>query len=146
MFHEAECRSALTALERFMRAIESREVQGVIQSYEPSESVYVFLEGPRWATHGHEAVSRGWSAYQTSPMAVTKQTWVEGPECIGSETLVSIQGIVDLEYTAHGKPGELRMRLTWVMRKGDDGEWRIVHEHASQPMNDPYGAGDWVTT
>lgn len=67
MFHKAECRSALSALEAFMVAIEAREIPGVLHGYERSEEVYVFIEGPRWASHGYENVARGWSAYQTSP-------------------------------------------------------------------------------
>jgi uncharacterized protein (TIGR02246 family) len=27
-------------------------------------------------------------------------------------------------------------RLTWVLRKGDDGTWKIVHEHTSAPACD----------
>jgi len=27
-------------------------------------------------------------------------------------------------------------RLTWVLRKGTDGGWRIVHEHSSAPAGD----------
>jgi ketosteroid isomerase-like protein len=144
MFHEEENRSALTALEAFMTAIEMREIPGVISAYEQSEDVYVFLEGPRWATHGYESVARGWSAYQNSTMGVLGHRWVEGPQLVGSESIVSIQGILDLDYTANGKSNVLRMRMTWVLRKNLDGKWGIVHEHASQPMPDPYGAGDWL--
>ena len=145
MFHEAECRSALSALEAFMVAIEAREIPGVLNGYERSEEVYVFIEGPRWASHGYENVARGWSAYQTSPMGVTGHKWIEGPEMIGSETLVSIQGILDLDYKAQERTDVLRLRFTWVLRKDENGKWGIVHEHASQPLADPYGAGDWVT-
>jgi ketosteroid isomerase-like protein len=27
-------------------------------------------------------------------------------------------------------------RLTWVLRKGADGGWKIVHEHTSAPAGD----------
>lgn len=27
-------------------------------------------------------------------------------------------------------------RLTWVLRKADDGTWKIVHEHTSAPAGD----------
>ena len=64
---------------------------------------------------------------------------------IGSETLVSIQGILDLDYEANERRDVLRLRFTWVLRKDENGKWGIVHEHASQPLADPYGAGDWVT-
>ena len=39
--------------------------------------------------------------------------------------------------------GKVPMRLTWVMQRDPD-RWRIVHEHASQPLPDPYGTGDWL--
>jgi tRNA A58 N-methylase Trm61 len=37
----------------------------------------------------------------------------------------------------------LKLRGTWVLRLGHDGQWRIMHEHVSAPLENPYGTGDW---
>ena len=45
-----------------------------------------------------------------------------------------------LTYKAVSRDGaELRSlnnRLTWVLRKNDDGAWKIAHEHTSAPAGD----------
>ena len=51
-------------------------------------------------------------------------------------------GVVDYDVSGNGRASRLRMRMTWLLRWEGD-RWRIVHEHGSQPLPDPYGAGDW---
>ncbi|MFD2354595.1 nuclear transport factor 2 family protein [Nonomuraea ferruginea] len=67
---------------------------------------------------------------------------MEGPFCWEADTLAQVAGVIDYDIEGDGKQGRLRMRMTWLVRREDD-TWRIVHEHGSQPLADPYGAGDW---
>lgn len=127
-------------------AMVAGDVETVIAMYDPSPDTLVFLEGPRWATHGGERVAVGWRAFATSPLQVHAVEWVECPFLAAGDDLAWFAGIVDVRFAP--APGEaersVRFRSTHVLRPGDDGRWRVVHEHVSQPLADPYGIGDWL--
>ncbi|MFE3449010.1 nuclear transport factor 2 family protein [Nonomuraea sp. NPDC059194] len=99
----------------------------------------VFIEGPRWQPVGKEAVAQGWRAFADSP-ATTGHSWVSGPNVRQDGDLAVVNGIVHL-----GRDEEAtRLRITWVLTRAED-RWLVVHEHASQPVPDPWGiGGDWL--
>lgn len=125
-----------------LQAVIDRSLEGVLDSFSPAPDSYVFVEGPRWTTRGGDRIQAGWRAYFDAPIRITAFRWVEGPVTWQSEGLAQVAGVVDYDVTGQGKPRQLRMRMTWLLRP-EDGRWRIVHEHGSQPLPDPYGAGDW---
>jgi len=148
MFHPMESSSAITAIERLMDATVAKRLDEIIDSYEPSEAVFVFLEGPRWATHGFAAVATGWTAFIDADFQVRSRRWIGAPELIGEGGLASIQGIFELDTRVGDIDRTVRFRGTWTLRKSTDetdGKWRIVHEHVSMPAEDPYGIGDWLS-
>lgn len=135
-------RTPLQTAEAMLTSVIERRLDGVLETFSPADDAYVFVEGPRWTTRGGDRIRAGWEAYFKAPIRINAFRWVEGPFTYESDTLAQVVGVIDYDITGNGKAGRLRMRMTWLMRK-EDGVWRIVHEHGSQPLPDPYGAGDW---
>ncbi|MFY1698358.1 YybH family protein [Solwaraspora sp. WMMA2101] len=144
----------LGALNTLLTAIVAGDADAIVDCYAGIDDLHVFVEGPRWQTVGHPAVARGWRAFSAAPMSVTRVDLTDGPWVHGTAgdsagvpgALASVSATVKM--TVQGVAGDDRgvpMRLTWVLRRDDD-RWRIVHEHASQPLTDPYGVGDWLVT
>ncbi len=127
----------------FQSIIEKR-VADIINHYTNAESLYVFVEGPRWSTMGFERVAAGWRAFNDAPLAVTSVEWIEGPFFQVTAPLAWIAGITELKVQVGDELKAVRFRGTFVMQPESDGNWRIVHEHFSQPAADPYGIGDWL--
>jgi ketosteroid isomerase-like protein len=134
---------AAVAAHHFRAVIEKR-VDAIVDRYAPGEDTYVFVEGPRWSTRGHDRIATGWRAFVDAPMSVRSCDWVEGPLSQVVGDLGWIGGIVELVVAVRGRERRARFRGSFVMHRHTDGEWRIVHEHFSQPAADPYGIGDWL--
>lgn len=132
----------LDTAEAMLTAVVDQRLEGVLETFSPEDDAYVFVEGPRWTTHGGDRIKAGWEAYFKAPVGITAFRWVEGPFTWESDTLAQVVGVIDYDIVGDGKAGRLRMRMTWLVRR-EEGRWRIVHEHGSQPLEDPYGAGDW---
>lgn len=130
----------VAAVTDLVRAIVDRRADDVVDAYARRDDVRVFVEGPRWETVGHEAVARGWRAFLDGPPRITGVTWSSGPHVHEGRDLAGVSGTVALA----GPDRTLQVRMTWLLSREPDGRWRVVHEHASQPMADPYGTGDWV--
>src|SRR5262249_10607456 len=102
----------------------------------------------RWQTLGHRAVARGWDDFCAAGPRLGRIDFTDGPHLFqgddGHGALACLAGTVQLGVLGPtGEETAVPMRMTWVMRREPD-RWRIVHEHASQPMADPYGSGDWL--
>ena len=137
--------SAVRAVEAHFRAVVEKDEDEIIARYDASPDLYVFVEGPRWSTVGHEAVATGWRAFCAAAMHVREIAWAEGPRVgrIG-ERGAWVGGIVDLHVEmSDGARRTVRLRGTHVLEKREGG-WIVVHEHFSQPAQDPYGIGDWL--
>ena len=122
----------LEVVENLLTAIRSRDLSGILNAYEESDELYVFLEGPRWSSQTFHA-----------DLKIIAHEWIEGPEEITVEGLTSLHGILDMHTESPAQKKTLKVRGTWVLRKSLDAQWRIAHEHVSAPMEDPYGTGDW---
>jgi hypothetical protein len=144
-------------IDRFIESITEERIAEIIAGYDPSDSTYVFLEGPRWSTMTGERVAFGWTKFTESPIRMRTWRWEEGSFEQVHGDMGWIAGILVLGVEAAGVAKEIRIRGTYVMRRdrvaGDvsvgtqldaAGPWMIVHEHFSQPLDDPYGVGDWV--
>ncbi len=131
-------------IERQFDAIARKRIDDIVGRYTSLDDAYVFLEGPRWSTIGHDRIATGWRAFVDAPLSLRSVRWVEGPYSATDGPLGWIAGIVDLDVEAGGQVKQVRLRGSFVMKREADGEWRIVHEHFSQPASDPYGIGDWL--
>jgi hypothetical protein len=144
----------LATIEAMLDAVIDRRLKDVLDSFSAGDDAYVFVEGPRWSTRGGDRIAQGWRAYFDAPIRIDSYRWIEGPYelawlgaagtsgRLGDGPLALVAGILDYAVRGNGKAGTLRMRMSWLLRAEDD-RWRIVHEHGSQPLADPYGAGDW---
>jgi ketosteroid isomerase-like protein len=133
----------LQTITRMLDAVRDRRVETVVDCFDPGPDTYVFLEGPRWTNRGGESIRRGWRAYFQAPIRLRSWSWHDGPLLHESGDLAVVAGVVDCDFEAGGAPRPLRMRMTWGLAR-NAGVWRIVHEHGSQPLADPYGTGDWL--
>jgi len=128
---------------QFSAVIEAR-VKDIISHYNESPDTYVFVEGPRWSTLGFKKISTGWNGYVDSPIKVKDIRFVEGPHGRVSGDMAWIGHIIEMTVTVNGEEKEIRFRGTFVIGKNENDEWKIEHEHFSQPAPDPYGTGDWL--
>ena len=132
------------AIAHHFESVTLKRIDDIVDRYWPDGETYVFVEGPRWSTLGHQRIAAGWRAFVGAPMQVRACTWVEGPQEQVVGDLGWIAGIVELHVDVRGRAISVRFRGTFVLRRSPDGAWRIVHEHFSQPAADPYGIGDWL--
>jgi ketosteroid isomerase-like protein len=136
----------VAAAEGMLRGVIDRDLAAVLDSFTKDSDAYMYVEGPRWTTRGGDNVEKGWRAYFETGIGIEDFTWVEGPQVIETADLAAVLGVIDYvirpgqEGTSTSDP--LRLRMTWLLRP-ENGRWRIVHEHGSQPLVDPYGSGDW---
>lgn len=130
------------AADAMLRAVVDRDLDAVLDAFSGAPDAYVFPEGPRWTTRGGGRIEQGWRAYFQAPVGIDGYRWAEGPHTFASGDLGVVVGVLDYDVRGDGRSGRLRMRMTWLLRWEDD-RWRIIHEHGSQPLADPYGAGDW---
>lgn len=128
--------------EKMLTSVVEKDLDGVVSCFSPAPDAYMYVEGPRWTTRGGGNVREGWSAYFAGGFGIGSWKWVEGPQVFADQRLAQVLGVIDYEMIGNGERTPLRLRMTWLMRREEAG-WQIIHEHGSQPLEDPYGAGDW---
>ena len=136
-------RTPLQTASLMLDSLRDRDLDGVLDCFDAADDTYVFVEGPRWTNKGGRKIHQGWRDYFQAPILLHSWAWVEGPEVHESGDLALVAGVIEYAFEGGGRPRQLRMRMTWVLRR-TDGIWRIIHEHGSQPLPDPYGTGDWL--
>ncbi len=129
---------------KHFEAVIQKNIEEILDSYSTSENLLVFVEGPRWATLGYENVSKGWTDFVESPISLKKCVWLENPEAKVNNTMGFVAGIVKLTVEINEKIQTIKFRGTFVFEKDAEENWKIIHEHFSQPAQDPYGIGDWL--
>ena len=134
----------IEATEAHFAAIINKDVERILNSYSHSEDLLVFVEGPRWATLGYENVAKGWRDFISSDIALKNCVWVENLQSKRIGEMGFVGGIVELQVQIKEQAATIKFRGTFVFEQSSDGEWRIIHEHFSQPAADPYGMGDWL--
>lgn len=137
-------RGAAATPAHMLDSLAARRLDDVIDCFDGAPDTYVFLEGPRWTNTGGDRIHEGWRKYFEAPIRLAEWAWVEGPVVQEADRLALVCGVIDFVFETDGRRRDMRMRMTWVLRPGPDGVWRIVHEHGSQPLADPYGTGDWA--
>lgn len=129
----------------FFRAVIEKRVADICSKYVQSPDTYVFVEGPRYATLGYEAIAKGWDDFCNSAISLHSIEWVEGPFAEVEEKMGYISGQIILTVEVKGEKFSVQFRATFVMLKADESsEWKIKHEHVSAPALDPYRIGDWL--
>jgi ketosteroid isomerase-like protein len=135
---EAEIR----ALEhRFADAFKAKNVDSIMVNYEHSQNLVFFDVVPRSEYLGWDAYKKDWQDFFASigPIALFEV----------KDLTVDVDGAVAYSYsfqhylanTKAGEPRDVTVRVTDVYRKRD-GNWLIVQEHVSVPVNPQTDKGD----
>ena len=127
-------------------SVRTKNIEEILNSYAHTEDLTVFVEGPRWQTLGYSKVEKGWRDFNDSPISVEWCDWVEGLEAKVIGEMGFVGGIVEMRVNIKETIKTIRFRGTFVYQKESDGQFRVIHEHFSQPASDPYGIGDWLKT
>jgi ketosteroid isomerase-like protein len=125
-------------------AVIHKNIEKILDYYAQTEDLLIFLEGPRWATLGYKAVEKGWRDFCDSAINVKSCEWIENPTAKTNGEIGFVAGISELNVEINGNPKTIRFRGTFILEKNADGNWRVIHEHFSQPAKNPYGIGDWL--
>jgi ketosteroid isomerase-like protein len=125
-------------------AVTEKRIDDILNYYVDSPDLLVFVEGPRWATQSFKRVSRGWRDFCDSPINVKSCEWVENLESRLFTDSGFVAGVVEMKVEINGEIKTIRFRGTFNFEKDADNQWRVIHEHFSQPAADPYGIGDWL--
>lgn len=125
-------------------AVKNKNIEKIIDFYAKSEDLLVFVEGPRWATLSYQNVAKGWADFADSAITVKDCNWIEFLQAKESGDLGFVAGIVEMNLDINGEAKTIKFRGTFVLQRETDEKWRVIHEHFSQPAEDPYGIGDWL--
>jgi ketosteroid isomerase-like protein len=141
----ADCASQIMAIQSgIAAAAERRDLDAIMAPYVKGDKLFVFDMYPPQAYIGWDAFRNDWKNFIDA---------LKGPISYKLGHLTASCDD-DFGYThmiqyirgtrQNGKPFELNLRETDVYRK-IDGRWRIVHVHASVPVNLKTEEGDFLT-
>lgn len=135
---EGEIRAAQ---ESIAAGAEARNLDAIMSNYWHSGKLYVFDVYPPRAYIGYDAFRKDWRDFLAGLKGpITYQMQDMYVDTDGRYGYVHvIEHIVGTSTT--GKPVEINMRVTEIYRK-IHGKWRIVHEHASIPVDIKTGKAD----
>jgi ketosteroid isomerase-like protein len=139
---ESDDEASIRALEsRFVAAVNAKDVNAIMKVYVADESLFVFDVIPPRQYVGAEAYAKDWTDFlalfkgslklKISDLSVT----ADGTMGFGH----SIQRVTGSDTKGH--PVDLTVRVTDVYRK-ISGNWLIVHEHISVPVDLDTGKPD----
>jgi uncharacterized protein (TIGR02246 family) len=124
-------------LDRYAAAVRAKDVEAFVGLY--ADDVRTFDLWSEWSYDGKgalRAMVAEWfgSLGDDEAVAVSfEEVRIQAGRDVGAVSAFTT-------YAALAPDGsELRSmnnRLTWVLRKGDDGTWEIAHEHTSAPAGD----------
>lgn len=122
-------------LEAYASAVREKDVDRFVALYD--DDVRVFDMWGRWSYDGAEAwrqmAGQWFGSLGSEEVAVE---FAEVQASVGDEVAVANAFVTFKGLSADGE--ELRTmnnRLTWALRKGPDGSWKILHEHSSAPAD-----------
>jgi ketosteroid isomerase-like protein len=137
--------SAIKALmQSYSRAVDARSVDGIMAVYAPGSDLFVFDAVPPRAYRSAEAYRKDWQgilqAFPGPAHDVVQQLNVTavGPIAYGHH-------VQDVHLTRKdGSVWHVVLRVTDVYRR-TAGQWRIVQEHVSWPVDPATGKADFLS-
>ena len=127
--------AAIRALEdRFAAAVGTGNVDGIMKSYIPDQTLHVFDVVLRKEYYGADAYRAAWmdffTHYKGNPKMIVSDLEITADNNIAfSHSLMTTKG-TDIQ----GNPVDRTVRVSAGYRK-INGKWLIVHEHISVPVN-----------
>lgn len=130
--------------DQFSVDVKSKDLDGIMSIYAADGSLVAFDAFPPRQYVGAAAYRKAYEGFFTAfPGPVTSK--VSDLEVETDGDLAYAHGIDRWVATgADGKPVEVVFRFTEVLRK-IDGNWLIVHEHLSLPVDPVTGMGDFLS-
>lgn len=121
--------------DRYREAVHAKDVDAFASLFD--DDVHVFDMWGRWSYDGLDEwrkMAAEWFGSLGSDTAVVEfddvQTIV-GDGVAAAHAFVTFKGV-----SADGvESRSMNNRLTWTLRKTDDGEWKVIHEHTSAPID-----------
>lgn len=121
-------------LEEKARAYAALDVEGVLDLYEQSATVSVFDPGPPDEYLGFDAVTQTIGNFILG--AETMELSYQGDRAVASGDYGTAWSLVRIKtLLKNGVEVDVICRQTNVWRRGEDGVWRVIHEHNSVPMS-----------
>ncbi|THD70881.1 MAG: DUF4440 domain-containing protein [Bradyrhizobium sp.] len=137
--------ASIRALEdRFVAAVNAKDVSAIMKVYVPDESLLVFDVVPPRQYVGAKAYTKDWTDLLGT---------INGPLKFEiSDVSVAVSGTMGFGHSIQhltgtdtkGQPMDLTVRVTDVYRK-IKGNWLIVHEHVSVPVDFNTGKPDMTS-
>ena len=124
-------------LEAYAAAVRAKDVDAFLSLY--ADDVRTFDLWSVWSYDGKEALRAMVEEWFGSPQ--TADVVDVGYDEVRSEAGEEVAAVsAFLTYRGLSAEGEelrsMNNRLTWILRKENDGAWKIVHEHTSAPVGD----------
>jgi ketosteroid isomerase-like protein len=139
---KSDNRAAIEALEnQFAAAVNAKNLDAIMKAYAPGSDLFVFDVVPPRQYVGAEAYRKDWEGFLDTfkgplKFAVSDLTIDAGGKMAYSHSVQHMSGT-----DTKGKPVDFTVRVTDVYRR-IGGDWRIVHEHVSVPVNMDTGKPD----
>jgi ketosteroid isomerase-like protein len=131
---EKSAREIRERLEEKARAYAVRDVDAVLDFYEHSDTVSVFDPGPPDEYTGFDAVTQTIGNFILG--AETMDLTYQGDRAVASGDYGSAWSLVRIKMLLkNGVDVDIICRQTNVWHRGDDGVWRVIHEHNSVTMS-----------
>ena len=129
------------SVQRFVAAINAKDINGIMAYYSPDERLLVFDALPPRQYVGAAAYRKDWEGLLAAyPGAVHAEVSDWKSETEGN--LAYAHGIFRINgLDKDGKPLDLTCRVTDVFRK-INGKWLVIHEHVSWPVDLATGKAD----
>jgi ketosteroid isomerase-like protein len=127
--------AAIRALEeRFAAAVGAGDVDGIMKNYIPDQTLHVFDVVSRKEYYGADAYRADWvdffTHYKGAPKMIVSDLGITADANVAfSHSLMTTKG-TDIQ----GNPVDRTVRVSAGYRK-INGNWLIVHEHISVPVN-----------
>jgi uncharacterized protein (TIGR02246 family) len=122
-------------LEAYGAAVHAKDVDAFVALYE--EDARVFDMWGRWSYEGTDAwraAAEEWFGSLGSERVVVELQEVQ--TAVGDRIAVAHAYVTFKAVSGEGEQlRAMHNRVTWGLRKTDDGSWRIVHEHTSAPVD-----------
>jgi uncharacterized protein (TIGR02246 family) len=140
---KAKDEAEIRALEqRFAAAFKAKDVNAIMASYVPDESLFVFDVVPPRQYVGAKAYRKDWEDFFASFPGPVETFEITDLKVMTDGHLGFSHSIQRAVVTdKDGKKADITFRLTDVYRKVN-GKWLIVHEHVSVPVDLATGQAD----
>jgi ketosteroid isomerase-like protein len=127
--------AAIRELEdRFVEAVSSGDVDGIMKCYIPDRTLHVFDVVPRKEYYGADNYRRSWEDFFTHYKGIPKMT-LSDLEIIAEGNLAFGHSLTNVKGAdSKGNPLDRFVRVSVGYRK-INGNWLKVHEHISVPVD-----------